>query len=182
MASLLCFEVMDDDILKSVIEITRHRDLDSLEYSLVATLAEIITTKKIAVYKTFSADDHYGVEEILGLSTLESENDNPQYKWSDQAHVINADKMLEQCILGNKTVTHSLDDGLFRIIIPISHDNTAIGAISLHGTDEILSSLSLVKGFIKIYKNYQIFWMKVSTINSQGSLTDVLLTKNSVDY
>lgn len=147
---------MDDDILKSVIEITRHRDLDSLEYSLVATLAEIIPTKKIAVYKTFTADAQNGIEEILCLSTFATDNVNQQYKWSDQARVINADKLLTQCIQGNQTVTHSLDDGLFQIIIPISHDNTAIGAISLHGTDEILSSLGLVKGFIKIYENYQI--------------------------
>ena len=147
---------MDDEILKSVIEITRHRDLDSLEYSLVATLAEIISTRQIAVFKTFSGDASHGIEEILCLTTVETDSISSQYKWSEQSRIVNTDQLLERCIQGNKTVTHSLDDGSYRIIIPISHDNTAIGAISLHGTDEILSSLNLVKGFIKIYENYQI--------------------------
>ena len=147
---------MHNDILKSVIEITRHRDLDSLEYSLVATLSEIITTQQITVFKTLTVDHHHDIEEILNLSVVQSDKSNPHYKWSEKSRIIKTDRLLERCIRNNDTVIDTLEDGLFRVLIPISNDNTAIGAISLYGTDEMLSSLDLVKGFIKIYENYQI--------------------------
>ena len=147
---------MDDEILKSVIKITKHKDLDSLEYSLVATLAEIIPVSQICVLKTFSAESEHGIEEILCLTILKTKDSGPHYKWSTESQIVDSDADLDDCIANNKPSTHSLDVDSCRILIPIGHDNTAIGAISLYGTQEILSSLDLVKGFIKIYENYQI--------------------------
>jgi len=42
---------MENDILQSIIEMTRQRDLDSLEYSLAATLAELVPAQRISLNK-----------------------------------------------------------------------------------------------------------------------------------
>ena len=147
---------MNDEILESVIKITKHKDLDSLEYSLVATLAEIIPVSQICVLKTFSAESDQGIEEMLCLFILKNEDGSPHYDWSTQSRIIDSDDALDDCIANNKPSTHSLGIDSYRVLIPIAHDNTAFGAISLFGTQEVLSSLELVKGFIKIYENYQI--------------------------
>lgn len=147
---------MDNDILKSVIEITRHRDLDSLEYSLVATLKEIIPANQIAIFKTFSSDKVNGIEEVLRLSVLETGHKEPHYKWSDHTRVVDSDIPLERCIKDEKNSTHQLDNGLIRILIPVFNETTAVGAVSLYGEEEILESLPLANGIVKIYENYQI--------------------------
>jgi hypothetical protein len=49
---------MENDILRSIIEMTRQRDLDSLEYSLAATLAELVPAQRISLNKFLKDDDH----------------------------------------------------------------------------------------------------------------------------
>jgi len=147
---------MDHEILQSVIEITRHRDLDSLEYSLLATLEEIIPASQIAIFKTFSGDRISGIEEVLRLTVLGTGDSEPHYKWSDQSRIIESDAALEQCIKEEATSTHQLDGGLYRILIPVSNESAAVGAISLYGKENILASLDLAQSIIKIYENYQI--------------------------
>ena len=69
---------MDHSILESVIKITNQRDVDSLEYSLVATLAEMIPVNKIGIYRL--VDDGYTItlEEVLLLSLRKNQNQSNQ--------------------------------------------------------------------------------------------------------
>ena len=147
---------MNPDILNSVIEITQNRDLDSLEYSLVATLAEIIPVTQISIFKPYTNGKKKEIEEVLNLTVMEAGTSSQYYKWSDKPQAIDSDMLLEQCIYDEKATTQEHDGNLFRILLPISSDSTTFGAISLHGKEEILESMGLVKGFIKVFENYQI--------------------------
>lgn len=147
---------MENKILQSVIEITRHRDLDSLEYSLVATLAEIVPARQIAIYKTYSTGSNNGIEEVLRMSISDHDPSNVHYVWSERTITVDSDAQLEQCIESETVATHKTDDKLNRVLIPISNDGGGIGAICIRGTDEIKSSIALAQNLIKIYENYQI--------------------------
>jgi GGDEF domain-containing protein len=74
----------------------------------------------------------------------------------DDSHIIESDVSLKQCIDTNATITQPLDDGLYRILIPVSNAIMIIGAISLSGKKGILDSLELAQNMVKIYENYQI--------------------------
>lgn len=153
---MLLFINMDEDILKSIIEITRHRDLDSLEYSLVATLAEIVPATEISIFKNFHTDKHQGIEEVLRLTILETDSVGSHFKWTDQSRVVTSDKLLEHCINNETSTTNKLNNGSFRVLIPIRNENSAVGAMSVFGSEAILSSIVLIKSIVKIYENYQI--------------------------
>ncbi|MBT4519120.1 MAG: GGDEF domain-containing protein [Halieaceae bacterium] len=146
---------MQNKVLQSVIEITKNRDLDSLEYSLVATLKELVPARQIEVFKTFHQTDKTGVAQVLSLST-DSISDEEQFNWSDEYHIVESDPMLEQCIQSVETCAGKPEDGLCRLIVPVSSERGVAGAVSLYGEEEILSSVELAMGIIKIYENYQI--------------------------
>ncbi|MFT5099029.1 MAG: GGDEF domain-containing protein [Patiriisocius sp.] len=74
----------------------------------------------------------------------------------DDSHIIESDVSLKQCIDTNATITQPLDDGLYRILIPVSNAIMIIGVISLSGKKDILDSLELAQNMVKIYENYQI--------------------------
>jgi len=56
-----------NEILNSIVEMTGQRDLDSLEYSLTATLAELVPAQRVSLNKFLSDDDHDQIEEIVHL-------------------------------------------------------------------------------------------------------------------
>ena len=58
---------MESIILKSVIDITKQRDLDSMESSLVTTLAELLPVTGITILKTIKEADSNIAEEVIYL-------------------------------------------------------------------------------------------------------------------
>ena len=73
---------MENDILQSIIEMTRQRDLDSLEYSLAATLAELVPAQRISLNKFLKDDDHEQLEEVVHLFIDMDAKNKPSYEWN----------------------------------------------------------------------------------------------------
>ena len=75
---------MELTILRSIVEITRHRDLDSLELAFLATLAEMLRVDTATLYH-LCPDDPDMVEVVLSLEDgqLKAEHgaaDTPELK------------------------------------------------------------------------------------------------------
>ncbi|NRA59315.1 MAG: hypothetical protein HRU25_00055 [Psychrobium sp.] len=58
---------MNTEILDSVIEITKQRDTDSLEYSFVVTHAEFISVDNISILRVADGNTHQTQDYILSL-------------------------------------------------------------------------------------------------------------------
>ena len=65
---------MQEELLNSVVKITKTRDVDSLEFSLVSTIHEFIECKEIIIYKNLSEFNSSGVERSASLRVDEENN------------------------------------------------------------------------------------------------------------
>ena len=68
---------MQENLLNSVIKITKNRDVDSLEYSLISTIQEFIGCKEVSVYKDIEVQGQLTIEQSLCLKVTGEK----QFEW-----------------------------------------------------------------------------------------------------
>lgn len=145
---------MSDKILQSVIEITRQRDLDSLEYSLATTLAEMVPAQSISIYRKESEMDISEAVEVVKLTVSEHGDGDTKYTWSSTPTIIDDDPQLEKCMDSMAPLHYTLESGLTRLIMPVLCDGHTIGALSIGIDADIDPYRTLIEAFTKIYANY----------------------------
>jgi len=144
---------MENDILQSIIEMTRQRDLDSLEYSLAATLAELVPAQCISLNKFLKDNDHEQLEEVVHLFIDMDSKNKPSYEWNHKPKIIMADEHISLCIEGLKPVSYK-KKGVICLLMPIISGNKIIGVLSIDSKQELCKFEILIDGFTKIYSNY----------------------------
>jgi diguanylate cyclase (GGDEF)-like protein len=144
---------MQNKVLQSIIEMTRQRDLDSLEYSLVATLVELVPVVRISLYKLIAGGPPGKIEEIVRLDTETDRTGETRYAWDDEARVVDAGPHLEKCLKLAQPLDYEGETGLKHILIPVLSDEKLFGALSLGARRDLSPFLSLLEGIVKIYGN-----------------------------
>lgn len=144
---------MQNKVLQSIIEMTRQRDLDSLEYSLVATLVELVPVAEISLYKLMEGGRPGRVEEIVCLKAKTDRAGETQYAWDDEPHIVDADQHLEKCLGSAQPLEYSDQAGLRHFLIPVLSDGKLFGALSLGAHRDLSPFMSLLDGIVKIYGN-----------------------------
>jgi diguanylate cyclase (GGDEF)-like protein len=145
---------MESKILQSVIEITKQRNLDSMESSLVATLAELLPATYICILKSIKEKNLSCAEEVACLS-IDYEKKDP-YIWNVDSNIIQTDEHFDACTKNATIVSYKHIDGLTRHLFPISEDSQAIGCIVIDSHEDLSPHMELIEGFTKIYENYMI--------------------------
>ena len=145
---------MESKILQSVIEITKQRDLDSMESSLVATLAELLPVVGICILKSIKENDVSYFEEVVCLH-INHDIDEP-YSWSVDSNIVKADKYFDECISGSKIISYKHEKGFLRLLIPINDDSQTIECLVIDSYENLSSHMGLIEGFTKIYENYMV--------------------------
>lgn len=145
---------MDNLILQSIIEITGQRDIDSLEFSLVSSLAEMLPVTSISILKKHSENITNSVEEVAHMKAFMSKNGKQDYQWSDSTKVVKSDEITQMCLLNSTTLCRKIDDGGYRNEFPISAEGIVIGTISIITSKDIATNLELINNLIQIYGNY----------------------------
>ncbi len=145
---------MESKILQSVIEITKQRDLDSLEYSLVATLAELVPATSISILKAVKENKTASAEEVVRL-TIDKEKTDP-YSWSSCASVVMTDKYFNDCMKKPQITCYTLEDGFTRHLFPVSDDSQVMGCLVIDSEEGLAPHMNLIEGFAKIYENYML--------------------------
>lgn len=149
---------MKNKILQSVIEITRQRDLDSLEYSLVMTLAELVPVVEVSIFKIFKDNKIDAVEKVIHLTVTKNDNSENKYHWSEALQVISTDSQIEACLKTYETIVHTSDTNHTRLLMPILFDGKIIGALDIRSDEDISLYTHLIEGFVKIYGNYLVIF------------------------
>ncbi len=144
---------MDNQIFQSVIEITEQRDLDSLEYSLIATLAELCRIDSIYLYKLYDAFHSTGIEVAIHLEVNRDDKGENQFEWDNSTKQIEASSELLETIQSKALVTRVIEKHA-HYWFPISINGDVVGVLAITSQESIESSLNMVSGFIKIYENY----------------------------
>ncbi len=145
---------MNDQILKSVIEITRQRDIDSLELSLISTLAEFVPVSVITLYKPLMDSPADNVEEVVRLSISENNECGNNYSWSKEKQVVTANNYVHQCFQSASIIRSETEDGYTHLLYPIFLDHRVSGVLSLESHEVLTSWHTLIDALISIYNNY----------------------------
>lgn len=145
---------MDSKILQSVIDITKQRDLDSLDSTLVATLAELLPVTGICILKYTKEDNINYAEEVISLAIDENKDD--PYFWSNYSKFVISDEHLITCINTSEITTYKHEKGFTRHLFPISDDSQVIECLIIDSDKNLSSHMELIKGFTRVYQNYMI--------------------------
>jgi diguanylate cyclase (GGDEF)-like protein len=143
-----------DLILKSVIEITRQRDTDSLELSLVTTLAQFIPARAIALYRYSGEDRADAVEEVVRLSITADGLTGKKYHWSGEKRTVAADRHLQQCLQSASIVVAEANGGSEHVLYPVVLEQKVAGAILLEGHEDEYTWRPIIEALLTIYSNY----------------------------
>lgn len=145
---------MNDQILKSVIEITRQRDIDSLELSLVSTLAEFIPVSAITLYKSLQNSSADKVEEVVRLSISENNENGKNYIWSSEKQVVTANNNVHQCFQSAAIIRSETNDRYTHSLYPVFLDHKVSRVLSLESHEKLTHWHTLIEALITIYNNY----------------------------
>lgn len=144
---------MEHKILQSVIKITKQRDVDSLEYSLVATLAEVIPANWISVYKLIDDGFQSTLEKSLSL-TIEQHKDKSEAIWSPSPTPIKKDGDILNCLETGMPVRFTKENRLNRLLMPILCEHKVIAALEIVSSEDLQPMQKVLEAVIRIYENY----------------------------
>lgn len=143
-----------EKILNPIIEITRQRDLDSLERCLVATAVEVSSASTVSICKLLKNNMKGGFEEVIGLSSSTTENGEQSIIWNKQPHCPQLGKQIEECLQDTVSASYNVNHKIHRLLIPINFHKEAIGVLRIDSLQQLDSYKQLLTGFIRIYENY----------------------------
>ena len=141
---------MQESLLNSVIKITKNRDIDSLEYSLISTIKEFVNCSEIAVYKDLDVQERLTIERSLSLQTL---NDN-EFIWGQRQVIDDPEPELVSCLRSACIITVQSTDGVEKRWLPISLQDKPIGAIAIVCNGLKSADQVLLNAFCRIFENY----------------------------
>ena len=144
---------MDSQIFQSVIEMTEQRDLDSLEYSLIATLGELCPFSSMTLYKLTTADYADDIESSIHLD-ITVEEGSKRFAWRTHVRIDSHVEALSECVHAKAMTTHITDETGYEYWFPIKINGDVVSVLGLVAICDIAESLPMVSGFIKIYENY----------------------------
>ncbi len=148
---------MDLQILHSIIELTRQRDLDALEYSLVATVAELLPVSSISLRRTPQDCQHTDeLEEILRIEVRKVANGKPEFACRQEQAMVPLDREVKDCIEHRQTRVCRQHQGLSRAVLPIYAESKFMGVLEVVGHEDLTASTELLEALVKIYSNHLI--------------------------
>ena len=143
---------MDTVLLESILDISRKRDVDALDLSLVSTLVKFVPLLSISLYKRPDRSNADFIEETIKLSSPTDGTDD--YRIVADRDMIPLDKHLEACLKTESAFTHRTESGSVRLLVPISKDHKTAGVLALEGEENMLEHQPLVEIFAELYGNY----------------------------
>lgn len=145
---------MDKDILRSAAEITRNRDMDSLECSLVATIAELLSATAVSIFKLLQEHAKDVFEEMVSLVINEDADGNRHCVWDALSNCLVVERHVAECIEYGRPVTYQVGHACYRLLIPIHNDQHLLGVIRIDSVRPLDAHQSAIEGLIRIYENY----------------------------
>jgi diguanylate cyclase (GGDEF)-like protein len=157
---------MQEELLNSVIKITKTRDVDSLEYSLITTIQEFIECNEIAVYKDMQVQEKLVIERSLSLKVLPEDD----FLWEDKEVLSDPCNELVSCLQSACIITVQDKNGCENRWLPITLQDKPVGAIGIKSKGLTSADQVLLNAFCRIFENY----LTILHENERDKLTGLL--------
>jgi len=146
---------MDDSILQSIVEITRQRDLDSLENTLVTALADVVPVSSIMLLR-HSGDMRTGkLAVLINLTVVVDAAGKPRYKLQNEPPSVNIDDPVTNCLDEVRTIVYEIEGKCSRTLIPTVCDEKVNGVLAIESQQALTADLSTIEAFVQVFNNYQ---------------------------
>ena len=142
--------ILQKDLLNSVVKITKHRDVDSLELSLLSTISEFLSPSEAALYKDLSRFNSAGIEKSASIET----DKTGAIKWSSRKIIASPSKELSCCIESACTISLQDKQGNEKRWIPVIIDDQVMGAVYLVVKHLTSTEQVTLNALCRIYENY----------------------------
>ncbi len=144
---------MTNKILQSVINITKQREIESLDRSLISSLAEHLPFKIISLFKLKGETKANNLQKILSLS-VQKEGDNEFiFQWNHEPDIISNNKSLEECLSSRKNLTYRDSDNQLFYVYPLFCDEAIIGVLEICAKEDLSNAQELIDELAQIYGN-----------------------------
>ncbi|CCQ11747.1 GGDEF family protein [Pseudoalteromonas luteoviolacea B = ATCC 29581] len=157
---------MQEELLNSVIKITKTRDIDSLEYSLISTIQEFIGCDEIAVYKDLAVPGELTLELSLSLKHISKR----EFEWGERKIIKEPSSELISCLQSACIITVQSSSGIEKRWIPINLHDRPVGAIEIVSKGLKSADQVLLNAFCRIFENY----LTILHENERDKLTGLL--------
>ena len=140
-------------VLQSVDEITRQRDVESLEFSLVVAMAKLIPCHEIVLYRCGLDKGDAEVEEVVRYLKVE-DGETVDEKCFTGAGLVSPEvafagvAMIPPYALGHSPIDADT------LVVPVCSDNELIGSLRITGADAAVVKDGLIGAIVRIYGNY----------------------------
>ncbi len=158
---------MQKNLLQSLINITGQRDIESLEYSLVATIAELFPVAAISLYKPVHETGYTEAEITLHLEIRKTE---PHYVWNKKPLVIKTPPLLQQCFFEGVLLEKNTPGETGECYIPICIQTKISAVLCIKSSALVPTDIQTLVSLTKIYENYLVILHE----NERDKLTSLL--------
>lgn len=168
---------MEKRILQSIINITEYRDMDSLEYGLIVTIAELLPLNTVSMYKLIDDTPENGIEKIVYLSIGKDRETLERCKQNNVINLFDDNQFLNKCFLEKKEVSYrNSQNNQMHMIVPLICDEKIMSAIEMVSNEDLKKYKELINGIKRIYENY----LYILNKSERDKLTG-LLNRHSFD-
>ena len=141
---------MQVGLLNSIIKITKNKDVDSLEYTIISTIQEFVKCEEISIYKDLEVVGELRIERSASLKFL-SQSD---FIWQDKDVVKEPDAELISCITSSCIITVKSDNNKERRWLPICVRDKPVAVIAILSQHLESEDQVLLNAFCRIFENY----------------------------
>ena len=146
---------MDNSVLHSIVEITRQRDLDGLENSLVTALADATSATSIKLLKFPIVESNTFLDVVIHLLIVTDECDRQHYQLSDEPATVAIDEKISACLLEARIRAEVLPDGKHSTFVPIVCNEKSNGLICIESAHPLEEQLINIEAIVEVFNNYQ---------------------------
>ena len=157
---------MDQRIIQSIIEITRSRDTDTLEASLLSILADLVPLQRISLINLVDELKIAKCEQSIMLSI----SDTNSRHWQDEVKPVTLSETVVKHLNDGRLAIDTGDD-VTVIHAPILDGNLPVCAVRLESSEpELAAYANVIEGICGIYANF----LRVLEDSQRDKLTGLL--------
>ena len=144
---------MENKLLDSIVEITSQRDSDALGISIVATIAELVPSCFIVLFRTEQLPS-FNFEVVTTLSAAKDDHGVKQYIWDETVKKRDTKTLYRHVKQFERLTVYSSEDSHNHIYIPILNGKKVIYALDISSASNVSPYLDTLLAISKVCENF----------------------------
>jgi len=146
---------MDTYLLDSIVKITGQRDIESLEFSLLVALAELLPVREITLNKLGEDFNVNYVQSVTSYVLDKQGESRIDFNWEDIPRLVALDGRATHSLKTGSSEYFFDGAGFYVALIPVAIDRDMPLLLIITSESDISDDLSMIEGMLTVYSNYR---------------------------